>query len=127
MSITNSIQLVPKVIDAGAVVAQRSVTVTDATAAVGGITQRTFPSTAEQTISLPITQTRQVFIRNTHASAKITVKWTPNGGAEATITVLGPLGAVALYDPNTHSSNGISGLKLTSDVSGSTYELGLGG
>lgn len=86
--------------------------------------------TNEATISFVgvVAQVRQVLFKNTHASAKITVKWTPYGGAEATINKVGPGGCLVLWDDTAAATGiGISGMKLTSDVANATFLLGIGG
>jgi hypothetical protein len=80
------------------------------------------------TISLPITQPRQIMIRNTHVSAKITVTWTPNGVSSVVVGVIGPGDVIALWNQAAGTSYGISQLKLQSDTaSNTTFQLFLGG
>lgn len=108
--------------------ARRVATVTDSSPSAGDFRGKGILTTTSITaIGLPIAQTRQVYVRNTHASAKITVTWTPNGGASATVAVIGPGDAIALWSQTTGSSYGISALSLTADIANTTYEIYLGG
>jgi len=85
------------------------------------------PTTGETTIALPTPTVLQLYLRNTHATATITVKWTPQGGAEATIHIVRPGGVLVFWQPSTSATTGITGLKLTASVANTTYELFLGG
>lgn len=114
----------------GATQARRVFTVSDTVNTSGEWRSGVLPTAAAQvTISFNglASQIRQLLFKNTHASAKFTVVWTPSGGIEATVAVIGPGGSIGLWDPNTNASNGISSLKLTSDTNNGTFELFLGG
>jgi hypothetical protein len=108
--------------------ARRVATVTDSSPSAGDFRGKGILTTTSITsIGLPIAQSRQVYVRNTHASAKITVTWTPTTGASATICVLGPGDAIALWSQTTGSTYGISALSLTADITNATYETFVGG
>lgn len=112
----------------GQVLTRAPFTVSDTTPTVGELRSGTLIDTSEATIGLPILQPRQILLKNTHATAKITVKWTPFGGSEVTITKLGPGACIALWDPTAAAATiGVSNLKLTSDTANATYLLFLGG
>lgn len=125
----NILSLTLQQLDASANVLARSVdTITDSAPTVGEFRGAgTLIDTNEATIGLPITQPRQVFIKNTHATAKITVKWTPTGVAKVTILVLGPGDAIAFWQTSAGATYGVSAVYLTSDTAGATYKLFCGG
>ena len=129
MAIQNSLTITIQQLDAtSSRIVNRPFTVTDTLATVGEFRSGTLIDTNQTTISLPIAQPRQILFKDTHASAKITVVWTPNAGAEVTVCKVGPGGVIALWDPTAAASGiGISTLKLTSDVANATYELYIGG
>jgi hypothetical protein len=108
--------------------ARRDYTASDTAPTVGEFRAGYLTDTSQATISLPFTTIRQLLFKNTHATAKITVVFTPNGGAEATINKVGPGGTLILWDGTAAVTGlGITSLKLTSDTAGGTYELFLGG
>lgn len=112
----------------GETLARRQFSVEDDDITAGELRAGYLIDTSQATISVPVTQPRQLLLRNTSASQKITVVWTPYGGAEVTINKLGPGGTIALWDPTAAATGiGVSSLKLTGDVAGATYELFIGG
>lgn len=115
--------------DSGNILARKSQTVSDTDPTIGEWRVGNLPSTAQVTVGLSglITQVRQVLIKNTHASAHITVVWTPNGGTEATVLILGPGDIISFWHTNTGDDFGISSLKLTTDTVNTPYELFIGG
>lgn len=114
--------------DNGETLARRVHAITEDNPTAGEFVAGVLADTSQATIGLPVTQPRQIVFVNTHASAKITVVWTPYGGSEATINTVGPGGACVLFDKTTAGSGiGVSSLKLTSDTNGGTYELFIGG
>lgn len=129
MSIQNNVSIVLQQLDTnGQVTVRRVFLVSDTAPTVGEFRSGTLIDTNQATISLPITQPRQVLFKNTHATAKVTVVWTPFGGAEATINKIGPGGAILLWDATAAGTGiGVSSLKLTSDTANATYELFIGG
>ena len=129
MAITNKVSLTLEQLDAtSATVTRRVFSVSDILPTVGEFRSGNLIDTSATTINLPIVQPRQILVRNTHASAKITVIWTPYGGASVTVTKLGPNAAIMLWDPTAAATTiGISALSLTSDTSNTTFEVFLGG
>lgn len=112
----------------GQFLARRQFTISETDPDAGEFRSGILIDTNQATITLPFAQCRQILFRNTHTSAKITVVWTPQGGAEATINKVGPGGGIALWDDTAATTGiGISSLKLTSDVANATYELFVGG
>lgn len=61
-------------------------------------------------ITLPISPAQFIYVCNLHATQTLTVIWTPNGGASATIIVLQPSALIVHVAPNTTS--GITALSL---------------
>lgn len=129
MSIQNNLSITLQELDVnGQVTTRRVFTVSDTAAVVGEFRSGVLVDTNQVTITVPTTQPRQILFKNTHASAKITVVWTPYGGAEATINKVGPGGIIALWDATAAATGiGVSSLKLTSDTNNATYELFIGG
>lgn len=76
--------------------------------------------------TLPTATILQYFLKNTHATGKIQVTWTPNGGASAVVQSVGP-GGVLCFWMAASSSNGITALSYTADTAGTTYESFIGG
>lgn len=108
--------------------ARRVFSVSEDSPLVGAFRVGVLPDTNQATISLPCTYVQQLLFRNTHATAKVTVVWTPSGGAEATVNKVGPNGVIILWDPTAQATGiGITSLKLTADTVNTTYELFLGG
>ena len=129
MAITNTITTTIQELDAnGQTLARRVASVSDAAATVGQFRAGNLTDTSETSISLPVTQVRQLWVRNTDTVATITVKWTPNGGTEtATGVVLGPTDQIMLWHTTTGSTKGISSVKLTASEANATFEIYLGG
>lgn len=129
MATTNNITWTLQQLDnAAKTLASRTVTLSDAAATVGDFRGvGTLIDTAQATIGLPILQVRQLELRNTHSTALITVVWTPNGGASATILILGPGDGICFWHTAAGATLGVSALKLTSNTAGATYEMFLGG
>lgn len=129
MATTNNITWTLQQLDSAAkTLASRTVTLTDAAATVGDFRGvGTLVVTSQVTIGLPIAQVRQLELRNTHTTAKITVVWTPTTGAEATVIILGPGDGISFWHTAAGTTLGVSSLKLTSDTVNATYELFMGG
>ena len=112
----------------GESIARRQLSVSDSAPTVGEAQRGYLVDTSEATISLPYSSIRQLIIFNTHPTAKITVKWTPNGGAQATVGIIGPGDVVGFWLKSALVTGlGITSLKLTSDTAGATYEITFGG
>ena len=67
-------------------------------------------TTSPSTIGLPASPTQVVYIKNNSLSFEVTVTWTRNGGASASVAVLEP-GAILLL-VETNSTSGITALSL---------------
>lgn len=81
---------------------------------------------ADVPITLPLSPTLQVYIKNLHATSLLTVKWTPSGGAAATIIVLQPGSIIMFWEVATAASAGISTLTLNPSLANTPVEMFLG-
>lgn len=86
---------------------------------------RQAPDTSQHSLDLPTTQVNQFYFKNTHASALITLAGTVNGGASQTLAILEPGGVFMVWQAIT--GKGYTALAYTSDTSGATFEMFLGG
>lgn len=82
--------------------------------------------TSAHSQTLPSTQVLQFYFKNTHATAIITITWTPTTGSTATVIRVGPGGTLAFWSTTSTSTVGISALSLTSNTINATYEMFLG-
>ena len=129
MAITNIISTAIQQLDAnGQVLARRAASTQDSAGTVGQFRAGNLIDTSETSISLPVAQVRQLWVRNTDSAATITVKWTPNGGSETTTgIVLGPNDQIMLWHTTTGSTKGVSSVKLTASEANATFEIYTGG
>ena len=128
MAITNILTTTIQELDAnGQTLARRVASTSDTAATVGEFISGNLTTTAESTITLPVAQVRQIWVRNTDAAETLTVKWTPTTGSEATVAVLGPNDQVGLWHTTTGATKGASTLKLTGGAANTTYEVFVGG
>jgi hypothetical protein len=97
------------------------------TAANVELASATLADTNAHSQTLPKSPALQVLVLNTHATAKLTVTWTPQGGASCIAAVLGPGDVLVLWATATSGSAGITALSLQSDTSGQTFDMFLGG
>lgn len=79
------------------------------------------------TITLPTPTVLQLYLKNTHASAIITVTWTPQGGASNISEKVAPGGILVFWNPVTNTTAGITALILNPDTANTTFDLFLGG
>lgn len=79
--------------------------------------------TGDNVITLPAAVVYNLIVKNTDPSASITVKWTPNAGAAATIVTLGPSALIALF--NVSLTNGLTTLTINGPM-GTKVDLFLG-
>lgn len=96
--------------------------------AVGQFNDMNFPTTGATTITFPggLTNALQLYFKNTHVSANITLNWTPLAATGSVVcTKLSPGSAVVLW--NSVSGNGFSALTGTADTVGATAEFFIGG
>ena len=114
---------------AGTNVINRSVGAVSYSGAVGSPVFGSLSDTSEhqQTFPQGLTTALQFYFKNTHASAKITVAWTPTGGSKSTIAVVGPGGVLLLWSATSAGNVGFTTLYLTSDVAAATFEYFIGG
>ena len=112
----------------GNILARKTETVSNTAPVAGEWRVGNLPTTAQATISFTGlgSQVLQLLLKNTHASAKVTVVWTPTTGAEATALIIGPGDIIGFWHTNTGATYGISSLKLTADTTNTTFELFLG-
>jgi hypothetical protein len=96
---------------------------------VGDFTKGKLTDTAEQQQTFPegLSTALQFYFKNTHATAKVTVAWTPTGGAKSTIAIIGPGGVIALWGATSAGSVGFTALYYTSDTANATFEHFIGG
>lgn len=81
---------------------------------------------ADTVITLPVSPVKQVYIRNIDAASFLTIKATPNGGAEATIDILSPGSFFISWDV-TGAAQGYTSIKLNQSVASTQVEYFLGG
>ena len=95
---------------------------------VGQFIDGLLTTTGSTSITLPKTTILQVMVRNTHATANITVNWTPESATGSIIAgKVGPSGVLGFWQTSTGQSGAITALALTADTANTTYELYLGG
>jgi hypothetical protein len=110
-------------------IARRIGSFSDTAPSVGEFISGILTGVGQVTVTFPtnITQLRQLYLKNTHVTATITVVWTPTTASEQTVAVLGPGDVIILWSQATGTTKGISTLKLTANTSNTTYEMFLGG
>jgi len=81
--------------------------------------------TSPVSISLPISPTQFVYIKNLHPSQTLSVTWTPNGGGLNPVVTLEPGSAITFLEAA--GGAGITALSLTGSGAGTTAEFVLGG
>jgi hypothetical protein len=83
--------------------------------------------TSSVVIPLPISPALFVYIKNLSSSQTVTVTWTPNGGASATVTTLGPNEFILRAGNNTLAGTGITALSMIANAVNTPIEYLLGG
>lgn len=114
----------------GTILARRVQTISNTTITTGEWRVGNLPTNGATSISFTglVTQPLQLILKNTAASGTLTVTWTPNGGASATVIVLGPGDIISFWHTASGASFGISALSLQSSLStGNSYEMFIGG
>ena len=81
--------------------------------------------TAPVTISLPISPTNFVYIKNLHATNTLSVSWTPATGSTAVIISLQPGAFISFAEPS--GAAGITALSVTGSAAATLIEYVLGG
>lgn len=94
---------------------------------VGVFIDGLLPDTSSHSQTLPTTNALQYLFHNTHATAKITVTATPQGGASAILAVIPPGGLLVCWNPVTSASAGYTAISLQSDTANATFEQFIGG
>jgi hypothetical protein len=70
--------------------------------------------TSPTALSLPLSPTQFLYVKNLSTTATVTVTWTPNGGSTAPIITLQP-GATIIY-VETNTTSGITALSVTASA-----------
>ena len=81
--------------------------------------------TVGTTVSLPISPTNFLYVKNLHATNTLLVTWTPASGTSAPIVTLQPGAFIAFSKPT--GAAGITALTLTGSASATLVEYVLGG
>ena len=81
--------------------------------------------TSPTSITLPVSPTQFVYIKNLHATQTLAVSWTPTGGSSAVIQTLQP-GSVVIFS-ELAAGSGITALSLTGSGAATTCEMVLAG
>lgn len=81
--------------------------------------------TSPVAISLPVSPSQVLYVKNTHATQTLLVTWTPNGGASNPVITLQPQGYIIFAEPNTTS--GITALTVTGSAPSTTLEYFVAG
>lgn len=125
---TNKITLTLEQIDSvNASLVSRSVGPLSYAGAVGEFQTGQLIGVGSTTITLPISPALQVYIKNLHTTAKLTVTWTPQGGASAVAQVIGPSAFLLFWHGATAATYGITALSLQSDTASTPVEYFIGG
>ena len=81
--------------------------------------------TSPTSITLPVSPTQFVYIKNLHATQTLAVSWTPTGGSSAVIQTLQP-GSVVIFS-ELAAGSGITALSLTGSGAATICEYVLAG
>jgi hypothetical protein len=79
------------------------------------------------TLDLPTAIILQLYFKNTHATAVITLTGTIQGGASQAIAKIQPGSVIVNWCAQTGSLAGYTALSVQSDTAGATFEMFLGG
>lgn len=83
--------------------------------------------TSNHAFDLPASPVLQFYFKNTHATAKILLTGTVQGGSSQVLARLGPGGIFCSWEAVTNTTTGFTALSYTSDVALATCEMFLGG
>lgn len=123
---TNALTLIINRQDANGVnVENRTVGSISYAGAAGEFEIRSAPDTSQHTLDLPATTVLQAYIKNTHATGKLTITGTVSGGASQTVCKLGPGDVFVVWGAT--NAFGFTDLKYTADTTGTTFEYFFGG
>ena len=94
---------------------------------VGQYLDGVLTTTGSTSLTLPTATALQVYIKNTSATAGITIGATPSSGSSGPIGKLGPGSVYTYWSMTFAASLGFTAMTLTADTAGATFELFLGG
>lgn len=124
----NNLLLILQQLDAAGVpVLNRQVGPIEYAGTVGEPEIGTLTDTNAHAQTLPTTNLLQLYFKNTHATAVITLTATPQGGASAVIAKVQPGGVFVNWCASTSATAGYTALSLQSDTANATFEMFLGG
>lgn len=83
--------------------------------------------TSNHAFDLPASPVLQFYFKNTHATAKILITGTIQGGSSQLIARLGPGAVFCYWEAATATTVGFTALSYTSDVALATCEMFIGG
>jgi hypothetical protein len=126
-SVNNLTLLINRQDSSGVNIENRSIGAISFAGVAGELDVRQTPDANIHAFDLPTPIVLQVYIKNTHATANLTITATPQGGASAVVAVV-PAGGVFVYwAPVTTASAGFTAVSYTGSVTGTTFEFFLGG
>jgi hypothetical protein len=124
---TNKLTLTLQQLDSlGVPIANRQIGPVSYSGVVGALTVGNLANGAN-VITLPVSPTLQLYVKNLHTTNTITIIATPQGGASATMQVLGPGAVFLFWQSATAATYGITALTLTASAVNTPYELYAGG
>jgi hypothetical protein len=95
---------------------------------VGQFTEGNLTTTGSTSQTLPKTTILQYLFVNTHATANITVSWTPESATGSVIAAkVGPGAILALWQTSSGASGAITAVALQSDTINATFQQFFGG
>lgn len=127
----NNLSLVLNQQDASGInILNRQIGVIPFAGTVGAFYDGILTGTGATTITFPVglTNCLQFYFKNTHASANITINWTPLAATGSVIAQkLVPGSALLCWQTATGSSGGITAVTGTADAVNATFECFIGG
>lgn len=128
MSIQTNFNLNVTQLDANGVnVVNRTFAAVGYAGVVGEERQGVLTGTGATVLTLPTATVFNFAMKNTHASANITITATKQGGTGAIVAVKGPGSIFVNGESASGTGNGYTAISLTSDTVGATYETYMGG
>jgi len=126
-SVNNLTLLINRQDSSGVNIENRSVGAISFSGVTGEFDVRQAPGVTIQTLDLPTPIVLQFYFKNTHTTANITLTLTPQGGAAVVTAVLPPGSIYVYWATATSATAGYTTMKYTSDTTGATFEMFLGG
>ena len=126
-SVNNLTMLINRQDASGVNVENRNIGAVSFSGVSGEFDVRQAPGTSITTLDLPTTLVLQFYFKNTHSAANITLTGTAQGGSTQTLCVLPPGGVYVYWAPVTSTTAGYTQLRYTSDTTGATFEMFIGG